>query len=249
MSEGPQTRLRGEWLHRHLAGREVVDALTSRDALRAGCEAVRGRLVREVTCRGKHIFLCFSGGMVLHNHLLMRGRWRKVAGQFLFLPPGMWMGLSVGAYTVCNVAGQVLEWLDADGKLRVMAGLGPDLLAGAPREAWCGALPASALPVAEALLDQSVVSGLGNVARCEALFLAGLSPALPARSLRGAALTALWEAACRVMRESYAAGGRWVHRVYQRAGQPCPTCGTTVRVARLAPSRRAVYYCPACQRA
>lgn len=249
MSEGPQVRLKTEWLQRRIGGRPARALQTGREDLASGCAAAEGRRIERVICKGKRIFIVFESGVALHNHLLMRGSWRSADGPFLFVPPGMWMAISVPGITVCNWNGQMLRWEDERGFREVWGALGPDVMDGTVAgDEIAAALAASGLPVAEALLDQSVISGLGNVARAEALFRAGVSPAHPARTLPAARLAAIAQAAQRVMRESYDAGGRWVHRVHQRAGTPCPACGATIRSVRLAPSRRALFYCPRCQR-
>jgi len=124
------------------------------------------------------------------------------------------------------------------------------------------------------LLDQSLLAGVGNIYASEALFRAGLAPTLPARRLTGAQVRHLWRAVRSVLREAIACGstvplnfvgegardglfyfGRAPSvpdyyeerlRVYDRAGQPCPACGTTIR--RRVQAARSTFYCPRCQR-
>lgn len=248
MSEGPQVRLRAEWLHQHLAGVTILKAQTTRPDLQDACRAMGGHLVKGVSCKGKNIFIAFGGGHVLHNHLLMQGSWRRHEGQFLFLPPEAWLGLYTGTHTVCNYNGQVLRWLNARAWHDTAKAIGPDVMDAAVSDAQlAGMLVASPLPIGEALLEQSLVSGMGNVARSEALFRAHVLPGHRACDLSAAELAAVVLAAREVMWESYHRGGRWEHRVYQRTGHPCGVCRAEIRSARLAPSRRALYYCPQCQ--
>jgi endonuclease-8 len=248
MSEGPQVRLRAEWLREHLAGRLVVRALTTRPDLQAPCAQMNGREIRGIACKGKHLFLLWAGGHVLHNHLLMHGRWRRLQGQFLFLPPEIWLGLSVGTHTICNYAGQILEWITARRHAEIVSELGPDVLdPGTTDAALVQALHACPMPVAEALLEQRIVSGLGNVARAETLFRARVAPWHPVTDLKPAQLNAVVEQARVVMEEAYRRGGRWEHRVYQREGEPCGRCHARIRSVRLPPSRRLVFFCPDCQ--
>ena len=108
-------------------------------------------------------------------------------------------------------------------------------------------MKASPLPIGEALLEQSLVSGLGNVARCETLFRAHVLPGHRACELSDAELISVVTAAREVMRESYQRGGRWEPRVYQRTAEPCGLCRTPIRGVRLAASRRVLFYCPQCQ--
>lgn len=227
----------------------MVALQTDRTELQVGCEAARGATVERVLCKGKRIFLRFSSGAFLHNHLLMRGSWRRADGPFLFVPPGMWLAVSVPGVTVCNWNGQMLRWETEALFRQAWDALGPDVLdPEVSIDALVVAIAASPLAIGETLLDQGCLSGLGNVARAEALFLAGQSPATPSRTMAASRLTAVATMARKVMKDSLREGGRWIHRVYHRAGEPCPECGTRIRVARLAPSRRAIYFCPRCQR-
>jgi formamidopyrimidine-DNA glycosylase len=124
------------------------------------------------------------------------------------------------------------------------------------------------------LLDQSLLAGVGNIYASEALFRAGVAPTVQARRLTGEQVKRLWRAVRAVLREAIACGstvplnftgegasdelfyfGRAPGatdyyeerlRVYDRAGQPCPTCGTAIR--RRVQASRSTYYCPRCQR-
>jgi endonuclease-8 len=97
------------------------------------------------------------------------------------------------------------------------------------------------------LLDQSVLSGIGNVAKSEALFLAQVHPKATASQLRPGRAAKLAETIRYVMWESYEAGGRWTHRVYRRAGQRCNECGSKIVVTHQGKQRRSTYFRPACQ--
>ena len=249
MSEGPQVRLRADWLRLRLAGRVVLHAGSPRPDLAAVCADLRGRRVEAVTCRGKNLFIHFEGGWILHNHLLMRGRWRRHRSPFLFPPEDAWLTLDLGPETICNHRGQLLKALRAEEFAATLARIGPDAMdPGETDAALAARLAASPLAVAEALLDQRCISGVGNVARSEALYLAGVLPGRKAAQLAPAELHAVIAATRRVLADSYAAGGRWIHRVYHRTASPCPRCATPIRATRLPPSRRAAFYCPACQR-
>jgi len=124
------------------------------------------------------------------------------------------------------------------------------------------------------LLDQALVAGIGNIYASEALFRARLSPRRPACRLTAAQVARLWRAVREVLREAIACGstvplnfggdrsdglfyfGRAPGapdyyeerlRVYDRAGRPCPNCGSLIR--RLSQAGRSTYYCPQCQKA
>jgi len=68
-------------LEKHLAGRKVLRCQSTRGDIPA--ESFTGKRVERVFCKGKHIFLGFEGGLFLHNHLLMRGTWKKLEGQHI----------------------------------------------------------------------------------------------------------------------------------------------------------------------
>ncbi|MFW6162489.1 MAG: zinc finger domain-containing protein, partial [Planctomycetota bacterium] len=207
-----------------------------------------GTRVERVFCKGKHIFVAFDNGVYLHNHLVMRGRWRKIKGRLLMLPEGTWLALYVGAHTVCNLNGQMLKMTDWGGVQAAMDSLGPDIMAEPfPRQAVTEAIAASRLPVAEAILDQSVVCGVGNIAKSEALLRARIDPRASASRLDGPSLRRLVQVLHDLLWESYHQGGRWTCRVYRKRGQPCPDCGHKIQLLRLAPSKRSTYFCPACQ--
>lgn len=247
MAEGPQVRRRTEWLHKHLAGRTVLRCDSTR--LDIPADAVTGRRIERVFCKGKHIFVELAGGMFLHNHLLMRGSWKKLEGQQLFLPPNAWLALYVGPYTVCNLGGQMLRLVDQADVDRQLAALGPDAMAEPfPENEIVQALRASSLPIAEALLDQTLVAGIGNIAKSEVLFSAGVTPQVPAKDLDDSQMACLLDEIREVLRASYRNGGRWVCRIYRRAGQFCTQCGTSIRTIALPPSRRTTYFCPHCQK-
>ncbi len=249
MAEGPQVRLTAERLSRQLIGRRVVSCWTTRLTLSAFAESVAGAVVERVWCKGKHLAFAFSDGTYLHNQVLMRGRWRRIDGQLLFPPERAWLGLYVGAATVCNFGGQSMRVMDGEGLEAKLATLGPDLMAdGLDRDDVMERLMSRSQPIGEVIMDQSVVSGVGNVAKSEALFLAGVDPTATANGLSGSVMRTLVDAMTTVLWESYRQGGRWSHRVYRRAGSPCPACGTIIARIIQGSARRSTYFCRNCQR-
>ncbi|MHC4995795.1 MAG: Fpg/Nei family DNA glycosylase [Planctomycetota bacterium] len=248
MAEGPQVLRRTEWLHRYLQGRRVYHCDSFRPSLDA--ELLTGRGVVRVICKGKQIFMEFEGGVFLHNHQLMRGRWIKLDGRQMFYPDETWLGLYVGPYTICNLKGQRLKIINGDEMEEWLSRLGPDLMKSpCPKQEILQALSVSRLAISEALLDQSVVSGIGNIAKSEALYRAKTDPRLPACELDADQIVRLIDASKEVLWDSYRAGGRWDCRVYRRRGSRCDDCGHRIQSLCLKPSNRKTYYCPVCQRA
>ena len=117
-------------------------------------------------------------------------------------------------------------------------------------------------PIKTALLDQSIIAGLGNIYVCEALFRAGVSPKRKAATVAGKRVERLVPAINAIIAEAIAAGGSSISDfastdgslgyfqhgfdVYDREGEPCKTCGAQIK--RLMQSGRSSFYCSSCQR-
>jgi endonuclease-8 len=186
-------------------------------------------------------------------HLYRVGsRWRKPAGFARVI-------VEAGdVLAVCFSAPEV-ELLSAD----QVAGheglrrLGPDLLDPAfdAAEALARLRAADDLEIADALLDQSIMAGIGNVYRSEVLFLERVSPFAQVAALPDDTLQRLLQTARRELRRNVGMGRRRTtagHQrqslwVYDRAGRPCARCGTTIRRVAQGPHARSTYWCPACQ--
>jgi formamidopyrimidine-DNA glycosylase len=141
--------------------------------------------------------------------------------------------------------------------------LGPDALNIRPAELQ-QRLGASRRPVKVALLDQRAVAGIGNLYASEILNAAGIPPTLPCNRLSFDGWQRLHEAIRLVLHEAIRYEGSTLadgtyrnalndpgsyqnhHRVYDRAGQPCRTCGRGI-VQRVVQAQRATFYCPVCQ--
>jgi endonuclease-8 len=249
MSEGPQVKLTTERLAKYLLRKKVTACKTTRPGLVEFAERARGRHITDVFCKGKHIFVRFEQDVFLHNHLLMRGKWRRVDGRLLLLPDELWLALEVDNSSVCNYRGQLLKVLTAEQVTAQLKSLGPDVMAAtcSPDEI-AAALQASDEAVGVTLLDQSVLSGVGNVSKSESLFAARIHPESKANSLDDAALHRLACSIKRLLWDSYRAGGQWTQQVYRRAGMRCFLCGSKVRMIRQGAAQRSTYFCPSCQR-
>jgi endonuclease-8 len=101
--------------------------------------------------------------------------------------------------------------------------------------------------VGDALLDQRLVAGIGNVWKAESLWHAGVSPWRRLGDIGDDELLAVLGHAAKLMRRSAATGfeERFVHR---RAGRPCPRCGTQIRSRGQGDANRTAYWCPGCQK-
>lgn len=248
MSEGPQVKLITERLQRQLQRKKISRCLTTRADLENITPSIIGSSCQRIFCKGKHIFLDFGNGCVLHNHLLMRGKWKMTRNRFMLLPPEIWIAFETTDITVYNYMGQVLNILDKDQIQAQLDLLGPDIMCEkCTIDDIVRAIFGSDKPVGDLLLDQSILSGIGNVAKSESLFLAGIHPETKAGDLTQDELKRLASSIRRVMWDSYKCGGRWTHRVYRRVKHHCFECGTRIIRIRQGKQNRSTYYCPKCQ--
>ncbi|ETZ42852.1 formamidopyrimidine-DNA glycosylase H2TH domain protein [Mycobacterium avium MAV_061107_1842] len=211
-----------------------------------------GQVVDEILSRGKHLFIRV-GAASIHSHLKMEGSWR--VGPRVRVDHRARIVLKTGAATAVGVDLGVLQILDRDRDGEAVAHLGPDLLG----EDWDPARAAANLaarpqrPIAEALLDQRVLAGIGNVYCNELCFVSGHLPTAPVsavadpRRLVSRARDMLWLNRFRWNRctTGDTRNGRQLW-VYGRAGQPCRRCGTPIEFDDS--GDRVTYWCPSCQR-
>jgi endonuclease-8 len=127
--------------------------------------------------------------------------------------------------------------------------LGPDLLGGSfDAAAYLGRARRVERPVAELLLDQRVLAGIGNIVRAEALWELRQDPFAPAPSLSDRRLLELAVVARRMLRAGVESHGRLPQRVYRRTGRPCPRCAAPIgSLLQGADVPRRLYFCPGCQ--
>jgi endonuclease-8 len=218
-------------------------------------ERVVGATVTAVDAAGKNLLIRLDNGLELRTHLRMHGSWHRYA------PGERWRRPAARARLVLEVEGSVAVCFDApvvelfeqraEAVHPSLSKLGPDLLAAEvdADEAVRRLRDPSRvhLSIAEALLDQQALAGIGNEVKNEVLWQASRSPWTPAGSLDDDALQELVRLAVAVLREGAATGRRPRH-VYRRAGLPCPRCGVLVRVEHQGRDRpRFTFWCPGCQ--
>ena len=266
MPELPEVEVARRQLVRWLDGRRVVraeaeKARTFRGADRARFLALRGRLV-SAGRRGKYLLLEFEGGQGLLAHLGMTGKFvRRPEGHAepwsrarLVLDDG-----AVVHYRDPRLFGQLVPApAEALARLPAVAKLGRDpLVDGLTVEQLREALGDSRQDLKVALMDQTRVTGLGNIHAAEALFRAGLHPSRKPASLDAAG----WRALHRGIHATLAfaleeedgdeiayveePGAPNPFLVYGRAGESCTRCGTTVRA--FTQGGRTTHFCPKCQ--
>ena len=206
---------------------------------------VDGRVLESVEAVGKHLLLRFEGGVTLRSHLRMNGRWQVRARNDPPWRGSPWLVLSTPRAEAAQWNGPVLR-LDERGTVR----LGPDLLADETRLEDVVARLRRADPrrlLGDVLVDQRLVSGIGNIWLAELLWHARLSPWLPLGDATDDELGSglVW---ARTAMLASVGGMRSPRAVYRRTGRPCPRCGAPVRSRGLGDANRTAYWCEGCQR-
>ena len=248
-----------------LVGRRIVAAeFRCQRVLRGGdpdemAACLRGRRIDAVRRYGKFILVSLRGGGYLTIHLGMTGK--------------LLLGGPSGKHTHAILTldrGGVLLYDDSRqfGRLQYSAEfpirigkLGPEPLE-VPFETFADALLRRKTRIKALLLNQDFLRGIGNIYADEALFRAGIHPLAVASRIRGERARRLHHAIAEVLTEAIAAGGssisdyvdaqgrkgffQFSHRVYQRTGEACVTCGTPIR--RVLVTQRSSHFCPRCQK-
>jgi len=215
---------------------------------------LRGQTLERVTARGKHLLMWFSGSLVLHTHMRMKGSWHLYRPGERWMRPRDDMRIVIDTDDWQAVAFNVptAEFVDArEAEGAMLAELGPDVLSdGFDQDEAVRRLEARAdLEIADALLDQQAVAGIGNIYKSEALYACRLSPFVLVEDVPRAQLEKVVGAARRLMRAHASETARPGPRaVYGRSGQPCRRCGTAIRRRAQGQNARSTYWCPRCQR-
>jgi endonuclease-8 len=235
----------------------IERSVTAASARNPGPQANRlvGATVTAVEAQGKNLLIRFDNGLEVRTHLRMHGAWHR------YRPGEPWRRAPARARLVIEVPGSVAVCFDApvvelfeqrsEGLHPALSLLGPDLLKDPVDEVEALRRlrdPARAdRSIAEALLDQRALAGIGNEVKNEVLWQACVSPWTLVRHLDDAALNELVRLACSILREG-AATGRRPNHVYRRAARPCPRCGAIIRVEHQGRDLpRLTFWCPGCQ--
>lgn len=263
-----ETTLRG--VRPHLVGQVIREVVVRHKVLRwpvsADIHSLEGCKVEEGARRGKYLLFGTAAGTLL-IHLGMSGAlrvsdpdtpWRKHDHFALGLGSGKQL-----RFHDPRRFGAVLLVHGDPAAHPLLAELGPEPLGPDFTAAYLHARCAGrATAIKAVIMDSHVVTGVGNIYACEALFMAGIHPAMAAGKVSLKRLERLVEAIREVLAASIEMGGTTLRdflrengepgyfkqtlRVYDREGEPCRVCGTAVR--RLVQTGRSTFYCPACQK-
>jgi endonuclease-8 len=219
-------------------------------------ERLEGRTVTSVDAHGKHLFLRFEDELTLHSHLRMTGSWgiHPKGRRWKRNPRRAWLVLETPKIDVVQFDGPVLELMTEsrtrfDRRLNL---LGPDII----REDWDEAAFLRRLReddptrgIGDALLDQRILAGIGNLWKVEGCWLAQIDPWRPIRDVSDAEARRIVAEVQPRMRESARTGMQANYKViYGKTGQPCPRCGTKLRGRGQGDDNRITFWCPGCQR-
>jgi endonuclease VIII len=234
---------------------------------------VAGRTVEKVESRGKCLLIHFSGDLILVTHMLMSGCWHIYRAGERWHRPRREMRAVIATAQFEAVAFRVpvatfctARSLERDSNIPK---LGPDLLGAefAADEAKARLLAHSDEEIANVLLNQRVMAGLGNVYKSEVLFACGVHPFRLVNTLTSAEIDCILERAKHFLEANVKDGAesrmvtytglRRTTRaadpgarllVYRRQGKECRGCGTAILMGRQGPGARSTYWCPECQR-
>ena len=275
MPELPEVETVCRGLRSKLLGKRIERVEVRRPDLRIPFPpefAVRltGRRIDSIDRRAKYILVRLDDGTVLICHLGMSGR---LLVSEMPVTPGthdhVLIHMDSGECVVMNDVRRFgLMTLTSESELEshpLLAGLGPEPLSDIFDGAYLsGVMKGRRSPIKGTILDQRVVSGVGNIYACEALYHARVSPRRLATSVSGRRAERLVLAIKSVLKDAISAGGsslrdyvqtsgelgyfqhKWA--VYGREGQPCPDCDCEVGIKRIVQSGRSTFLCPTRQR-
>jgi endonuclease VIII len=230
-------------------------------------DPIAGRTILDVSSRGKHLLVRLSGNLTLRTHMRMHGSWHIYRAGERWLRPARnaRVILENEEFVAVGFSIPVAEMIPTDRESRAaeLQRLGPDLLSSSfDRDEARRRLELQGdQQIAEALLDQSVMAGIGNVYKSEILFLAAIDPRTPVSALSRARLDEVIELSLNLLARNadgsvarrgsrqttrYSAPDRrlWV---YGRAGRSCFRCGTPILRSLQGRNARVTYWCSACQ--
>jgi endonuclease VIII len=216
----------------------------------AGIERLDGRRLEGVEAHGKNLLLHF-GDLVLHSHMGMSGSWHVYphGGPWRKPRSSAWAVLRGEAKEAVQFGGPTLRLVPSARLARdpQLARLGSDVLApGFDAEAVVRGMRADPTrTLGDALLDQTLVAGIGNIFKSEACFAARLDPWRPIGGLSDEELHTVLKAARELMLQA-AAASRHAHAVYG-GRRACPACGGRIASRGQGDANRTTYWCPSCQ--
>jgi endonuclease-8 len=273
LPEGDSIYRAAATLHRALAGKPVVRFESVFPALTRIHEdhPFTRAVVERVSSAGKHLLMQFSNGLVLRTHMRMNGSWHIYRPGERWHRPARDMRVLVATadFEAVGFNIPVAEMVKTERivKHREVAQLGPDVLDEKfnRAEAVSRLRARPAIAIADALVNQRILAGLGNVYKSEVLFACRVNPFAPVSTVTDEQLSCLVDTAQTLLRANvtqnlapmttYTGYRRTTRRadprerlwVYGRARLPCRRCGTPIEIRKQGTDARLTYWCPTCQ--
>ncbi|MEM6799704.1 MAG: DNA-formamidopyrimidine glycosylase family protein [Planctomycetota bacterium] len=245
-----------------LTGRTIIEsrAWRPRGGPAIDADSLVGRTVSGVEAVGKHLLIPFDDGRVVHSHLGMTGAWHVYREGDSWRKPerAAALVLTTTDHTVVNFSPKQLELvteraLKRDAHLRR---LGPDLMLPDVdlAEVRQRLRTHNRTPIGEAVMNQTIAAGIGNVYKSESLFFAKLNPWDAVGMFDDDRLLAYLRQTHALMRRNRGGGMRTTRHsggprlwVYGRSGEACLVCGEVIQMRRQGDQGRSTYWCPLCQ--
>jgi endonuclease-8 len=254
MAEGPVIHAYAKALHRALEGEEITVEFGIRK-LKAMESGLQGLRATHVEAQGKQIRIHLSDKRLILVHLMMWGSWRIYRRGTQWDKPAKNARLVVrtAKHEAVAFSAPVVQLLTLDelNNRSEWGKVGPDPLRGdfSVQEFTHRIKEQKTREIGEVLLDQAVVSGIGNILRIEILFYSHIHPQRKVADLSDDDMKEILFWTMKLMSQWLKESGRknksW-RRIYRKSGTPCPVCGTTIHFFRQA--RRLTFACPTCQK-
>ncbi len=248
MPEGDTIFRAARTLDRALAGKVVTrfETVLPRLARVDDQTPLRGRTVERVTATGKHLIIEFSGALFLRTHLRMNGSWHlyRAGERWRKRRDDMRLVIATDDFEAVGFNIPVAEFQSGSD----VPGLGPDLLSDSfdSDEAMRRIRAQQSTEIADVLLNQRVIAGIGNIYKSEVLFSCGVSPFRKVSELDDDVLRRIVKRARAMLERSTRERPRFL--VYERGGEPCRKCGTRIERRKQGDDARSTYWCPRCQK-
>ncbi len=268
MPEGDTIFRAARTLNQALAGHVVTRFETALAPLAAvdASTPIVGRRVERIVSAGKHLIIDFSGGLHLRTHMRMNGSWHiyRVNERWRRPRREMRVVIATDAFVAVGFNIPVAEFLDARGLERQedLRRIGPDLLGQFdPDEAFRRIRARGDAEIANVLLNQRVIAGIGNVFKSEILFVCNVNPFDRITALSDATLREIIRVSEKLLRVNVREGNPVQRRttnsldrskplwVYRRHGAACRRCRTPIEYQKQGSDARSTYWCPRCQKA
>ncbi|HEX8254269.1 MAG TPA: DNA-formamidopyrimidine glycosylase family protein [Thermoanaerobaculia bacterium] len=266
MPEGDTIHRAARTLQAALAGRVITRFETVFPKLaRVDYDApLAGRTIERVTAAGKNLLMHFSGDLHLRTHMRMNGSWHvyKPGERWRMRKSDMRIVLETDTWVAVAFNVPVAEFHDTESLSRQedLVQIGPDFI-GADFDFDEAMRRIRARPdgeIADVLLNQRVVAGIGNEYKSELLFMTRISPFARVAELTDDQLMTILRTSRKVMvaNVNKRSGARITtfslnpnekQYVYSRGGDPCRRCGTRIEYAKQGKDARGTYWCPKCQ--